>query len=69
MHAPRLGIGRECRIEGAIVDKNVRIGEGVTIRGKPGNGEEREESLYSVRDGIVILHRAQVVPAGTEIAV
>jgi glucose-1-phosphate adenylyltransferase len=67
--SPRLGIGPECRIEGAIVDKNVRIGEGVTIRGRPGSGHDRDESLYCVRDGIVIIPRAEVVPAGTHIEV
>jgi NDP-sugar pyrophosphorylase family protein len=34
---PKLGIGRNCRIENAIIDKNARIGDGVTItpEGKP----------------------------------
>ena len=27
-----LGIGRNCSIEGAIIDKNARIGEGTVIR-------------------------------------
>ena len=67
--SPRLGIGADCRIEGAIVDKNVHIGEGVTIQGQPGNGVDRDESLYHVRDGIVIIPRAQVVPAGTKMGV
>ncbi|MFQ5808682.1 MAG: sugar phosphate nucleotidyltransferase [Armatimonadota bacterium] len=65
--SPQLGIGADCRIEGAIVDKNVRIGEGVTIQGNPGSGEDRDEPLYSVRDGIVIIPRMQEIPAGTEI--
>jgi len=64
---PRLGIGTGCRIEGAIIDKNVRIGEGVTIQGQPGSGVDRDEALYYVRDGIVIVPRAQEVPAGTQI--
>jgi glucose-1-phosphate adenylyltransferase len=34
---PPLGIGCRCHIEGAIIDKNARIGEGVVItpEGKP----------------------------------
>jgi len=67
--APPFGIGRGCRIEGAILDKHVRIDEGVVICGRPGNGIDLDESDYCVRDGIVIVPRGQVLRAGTEIVV
>lgn len=61
-----LGIGRNCDIEGAILDKNVRIGENVVIRPFP-PGTEIDADSYSVRDGIVVVPKSTVLPAGTEI--
>ena len=48
---PPLGIGRHCRIEGAIIDTNARIGEGavITSKGKSANAERRR-LLHSRRD-------------------
>jgi glucose-1-phosphate adenylyltransferase len=64
-----LGIGTNCCIEGAIVDKNVRIDGGVTIKGRPGSGVNADEDTYCVRDGIVIVARSQVLVEGTTIEV
>jgi glucose-1-phosphate adenylyltransferase len=63
---PRLGIGANCRIENAIIDKNARVGDGVTISpaGKP---ERVDHALYYIRDGIVIIPRKCVIPPGTVI--
>jgi ADP-glucose pyrophosphorylase len=51
---PRIGIGRNCRIENAIIDKNARIGDNCVISpdGKPG---DVDHPMYYVRDGIVII--------------
>jgi glucose-1-phosphate adenylyltransferase len=64
--SPRLGIGNNCNIENAIIDKNARIGDGVTISpaGKP---ENVEHPLYYIRDGIVIIPKNTVIPHGTVI--
>lgn len=63
---PRLGVGRNCVIENAILDKNVRIGDGVVIRAK--TGCEYEEGEYHwVRDGIVIVPKDTSIPPGTQI--
>lgn len=61
---PRMGIGRNVRIENAIIDKNARIGDNVVISpaGKPSHVDHE---LYYVRDGIVIVPKNQVIPAGT----
>ena len=50
---PRIGIGQNTKIENAIIDKNARIGDNVTISpaGKP---ENHDHPLYIIRDGIVI---------------
>ncbi len=60
---PRLGIGEHCKIENAIIDKNARIGNNVTISpaGKP---ESVDHELYYVRDGIVIIPKNAVIPHG-----
>ena len=67
---PHVGIGRGCRIEGAIIDKNARIGEGVVIRPpQERDGDEPPpETAYSVvRDGVVVIPRNATVPSGTVI--
>lgn len=63
---PPLGIGRHCVIEGAIIDKNARIGDGVvlTAEGKPANVDGAN---YYIRDGVVVIPKGAVVPAGTSI--
>lgn len=62
-----LGIGTGCRIEGAILDKNIRMGEGVVIEPFP-PGTEKDHELYAVRDGIVVVPKDTVIPPGTRIA-
>ncbi len=62
-----IGIGRNCYIECAILDKNVRIGEGVVIRPFPSD-KDIENDLYFVRDGIVVIAKDTEIPAGTKIA-
>ena len=58
--APPLGIGRNSRIEGAIIDKNARIADGVVItpEGKPAN---MDGDNYFIRDGVVVVPKNSVV--------
>ncbi len=62
--SPSLGIGKNCVIDHAIIDKNARIGDGVVIspEGKP---ESFDGSNFYVRDGIVIIPKNAVIPSGT----
>ncbi len=64
---PDVGIGRGSSIEGAIIDKNARIGEGVTIRAQDPEGEMVETENYVIRDGIVVVPKNSVIPDGTVI--
>ena len=61
---PRIGIGRNTRIENAIIDKNARIGDNcvITPKGKP---ENFDHALYHIRDGVVIVPKNGVIPHGT----
>lgn len=61
-----MGIGCGCQIEGAIIDKNAHIGRGVCIRPFP-RGTDIDEDNWVVRDGIVVIPKSAVVPAGTYI--
>ncbi len=63
---PRIGIGENTRIENAIIDKNARIGNNVTISpaGKP---ENVDHANYFIRDGIVVIPKDAVIPNGTVI--
>ncbi len=63
----RLGIGERCHIEGAILDKNVHIGDGAIIRPFP-RGTEMDAGTWVVQDGIVVIPKDTIVPAGTRIA-
>jgi len=65
-HRPQLGIGRNCTIERAIIDKNARIGDGVVIRAKP-NVADEEGDHYWIREGITVIPKGSVIQPGTKI--
>ncbi len=67
MDRPDVGIGRGSTIEGAIIDKNARIGEGVIIRPHDPEEEMVEEENYVIRDGIVVIPKNSIIPDGTVI--
>jgi glucose-1-phosphate adenylyltransferase len=60
------GIGPNCYIEGAILDKNVHIGEGVIIR-PFARGVVLDRDNWFVRDGIVVISKNAEIEAGTRI--
>ena len=63
---PPLGIGKDCHIRNAIIDKNSRIGNGVRILNKDRVQEaQREDEGFYIRDGIVIVVRGSTIPDGT----
>jgi len=63
---PHMSIGRGTKIERAIIDKNVHIGEGVTITSKLG-APDSDGPNYYIRDGIVIIPKNAVIAPGTHI--
>ncbi|HEY2615267.1 MAG TPA: glucose-1-phosphate adenylyltransferase [Chthoniobacterales bacterium] len=60
---PSIGIGRNCVIDRAIIDKHARIADGVVItpEGKPA---DFDGGNYFIRDGIVVVPKNAVIPAG-----
>jgi len=62
-----LGIGKDCHIEGAIIDKNTSIGNHSVILPFP-QGTDIDNDLFIVRDGIVVIPKGTRLPANTRIA-
>ncbi len=61
---PRLGIGRDAVLDGVIVDKNARIGDGARLVNERGITEADGDG-WCIRDGIIVVPKAAVIPAGT----
>ncbi len=63
---PRNGVGPNCFIKRAIIDKNARIGAGVQILNQA-HQTELDGDAYFIRDGIVIVPKTGVIPDATVI--
>lgn len=61
---PPIGIGRDCVINGAIIDKNARIGHHVVISPE-GKSQDLDGDGYYIRDGIVVVPKNSVIHDGT----
>lgn len=60
---PKLGIGERTYIRNAIIDKNCRIGDDVRINGGS-HLANTDHSLYTVKDGIVVVKKGAILPNG-----
>jgi glucose-1-phosphate adenylyltransferase len=60
---PKIGIGERCYIRNAIIDKNCRIGNDVRINGGS-HLENADHSLYTVKEGIVVVKKGAILPDG-----
>lgn len=65
-HHPDMGIGDDCVIQNAILDKDCRIGNGVRIINEK-NLKEADAENYIIRDGIVVIPRDAIIPDGSVI--
>tara|TARA_R110000772_G_scaffold206858_1_gene317440 strand:- start:649 stop:1752 length:1104 start_codon:yes stop_codon:yes gene_type:complete len=61
-----LGIGERCNIKNAIIDKNCRIGDDVSINGGK-HLADLETDTYVIKEGIVVIKKGAVIPKGTVI--
>ena len=64
---PNLGIGKGAIIKGAIIDKNVCIGEGCRIGIDNISREEGDYGHYYMKDGIIVIPKNTVLYPGTVI--
>jgi len=60
---PSMGVGRNCNIHHAIIDKNARIGDGVTLSPE-GKADGDFAHGVVIRDGILCVTKGAVIPSG-----
>ena len=60
---PNLGVGKNCKIKNAILDKNVRIGDNVELDPAGFEDNFKEGGPVVVRDGILIVTKDAVLPS------
>ena len=61
---PHVGIGQNCLIQNAIIDKNARIGDNSVLVNRDGLDNYDGENYY-IRDGIVIVPKDATIPSET----
>ena len=64
---PNLGIGKNCKINKAIIDKNAHIGENCCINVSGRKYEDGDHGLFYSADGIIVIRKGAVSPNGTVI--
>lgn len=63
---PLMGIGKNCTIKNAIIDKNTRIGDNVKLINKDNKQDYKDEYVY-IKDGIIVTVKNSIIPDGYEI--
>ncbi len=63
---PPIGVGENCVIRRAIIDKNARVGAGCRLVNEKG-AVDLDGDGYYIRDGIIVIPKNGVIPAGTVI--
>jgi glucose-1-phosphate adenylyltransferase len=63
---PPLGIGRDCVLDGVIVDKNARIGDGAYLVNE-GGVQDADGPGYVIREGVIVVGKDSIVPPGTRV--
>jgi glucose-1-phosphate adenylyltransferase len=61
---PHLGVGRNCVIHHAIIDKNARIGDNVRLS-PVGKADGNYPHGIVIRDGVLVVPKGVTVPSGT----
>lgn len=64
-----LGIGPETVIDGAIIDKNARIGRGVRITNPSGVETSDDDTKFVIRDGVIVIPRETELTDGWQLEV
>jgi glucose-1-phosphate adenylyltransferase len=61
---PDVGLGRDCEVRNAIIDKNARIGDGVKLV-NAGKKISEAADAFNIVDGIIVVPKNAVIPSGT----
>jgi glucose-1-phosphate adenylyltransferase len=59
-----MGIGSDTVIEGAIIDKNCRIGSQAEIINRNNIQESTEDDFFEIHDGIIVVKKDATVSSG-----
>jgi glucose-1-phosphate adenylyltransferase len=62
---PPLGVGKNCRIRRAIIDKNTRIGDGSKLSAVGNADGTYANGAVVIRDGILVVPKGALIPPGT----
>ncbi|MCX6945017.1 MAG: glucose-1-phosphate adenylyltransferase [Opitutales bacterium] len=62
---PHLGVGKNCRVKGAIIDKNARIGDGCVLLAAGKADGTYANGAVVVRDGVLVVPKGATLPPGT----
>ncbi|KXU37402.1 glucose-1-phosphate adenylyltransferase [Cephaloticoccus capnophilus] len=62
---PNIGVGKNCTIRGAIIDKNARVGDGCTLDATGKADGRYAAGAVIVRDGVLVVPRGGIVPPNT----
>lgn len=63
---PPIGVGKDCYIKNAIIDKNARIGNGAYIT-PDGKADGTVTELYTVKEGIIVIPKNAVIQPGMKV--
>lgn len=64
---PPLGIGKNCIIKNAIIDKNCRIGNNVKLIHNTTSKNAVHKKNYTIADGLIVIPKDTILPDGTVI--
>jgi len=62
---PHLGLGKGCRISGAIIDKNARIGAGCVLAAAGKADGTYANGAVVIRDGVLVVPKGAILAPGT----
>ena len=62
---PNIGIGKNCKIAATIIDKDAAIGDNCQINVSGKKYEDGDHGLFYAADGIIVIRKGAVIPAGT----
>jgi len=61
---PNIGVGKNCRIKNAILDKDVRIGDNVVLDPEGLPDDFGPEAEVAIRDGVLVVTKDAILPNG-----